>query len=466
MLEFFCSILIFFNLWNSCEEKETLKNNINSESVVLSENIELLENKRLEELKKIKLEEEFNKKNILEEKRIKKELEEKIKQEEIERLKKLEEENKHIKTPEDWVKSLYYTAYAIWNKEKYNNLLNIVENTWVNSVTIDVKTVTGYISFEMDKEKFWKVKPVSDFRIKNIKEIIKKLHEKNIYVIWRVVVFKDNLLTSKRPDLAYKWIKNKNKVWNDYSWNKYLDANSREVWDYNSEIASQAYEMWFDEINFDYVRFPSDWKISQIYSLFSKEILEKKWNLWKIKVLDNFSNYITKKLKKKHPKIILSVDVFCLVTRWDMKWIRQNLESFLLYFDYVWPMTYPSHYWKWFLWFSNPDNHPYEIIKNSILESNLQIDNLNKEIELSKNENRKIKLSNWLETDLKWENAKKIDKNQIRLWLQGFTCTRCKWATPYNSYKFWWQTKAIKDMWWNSFWVWSSSSRYYESWYK
>ncbi|MDQ7023422.1 MAG: putative glycoside hydrolase [Candidatus Gracilibacteria bacterium] len=352
------------------------------------------------------------------------------------------------------------------SKDRYNNLLSISKNTGVNSVTIDVKTVTGYTSFDFDNSKFGKIKPVSDGRITEIKEKIKELHKKGIYVVGRIVVFKDNLLTSKRPDLAYKWSYNKNLVWNDYSGNKYLDASAKEVWDYNAELASQAYEMGFDEINFDYVRFPSDGKISKIYAPFSKDIIAKYGNLGKIKVLDNFSTYFSKKLRDKHPEIILSADVFGLVTRGDMNGIGQNLESFLLNFDYVGPMTYPSHYGAGTLGFSNPDNHPYEIIKMSIQESNVQINRLNKEIELAKLEDRKVKLSNGLEAGINTSEVGNIDNSQIRLWLQGFTCTRCKGATPYNSYKFKEQTRALTDMGLKSFWVWNSGSRYYQSRYK
>jgi len=456
MTEFICSILIFLNIWNSCEidKKASLEKNAMEQKVALEK-----------EQKKLELEKFAKEKQLadLEKKRLAKIEEDK----KIAELKRIEEEKKnlHIKTP-DYVKSLYFTAYAIWNKARYNNLLNIAKNTWVNSVTIDIKTVTGYTSFDFDHSKFWKIKPTSDWRITKIKEKIKELHKKWIYVVWRIVVFKDNLLTRKRTDLAYKWTYNKNLVWNDYSGNKYLDASSKEVWDYNAELASQAYEMWFDEINFDYVRFPSDWKISKIYAPFSKDILAKNWRLWKIKVLDNFSTYFTKKLRDKHPDIILSADVFGLVTRWDMNWIGQNLESFLLNFDFVWPMTYPSHYWAGTLGFRNPDNHPYEIIKMSIKESNIQINRLNKEIELAKKENRKIKLNNGLQVSIDTKNVKVISNKKIRLWLQGFTCTRCKWATAYNSYKFKWQTKAISDMWLKSYWVWNSGSRYYQSRYK
>ena len=331
----------------------------------------------------------------------------------------------HIKTPKK-VWALYYSYSWINNEKKFQNLLKIAKNTSINSVIIDIKEVD------------WKI------TLDNLDEILKTLHWENIYTIARIVVFKDNLLTEKRPDLAYKWIWNKNKVWTDYSGNKYLDANSKEVWDYNAEIASQAYEMWFDEINFDYVRFPSDWKISKIYAPFSKEILAKNWNLWKIKVINNFSKYITDKLRKKYPKIVISADVFWLVTNWDLSTIWQSLEWFLQNFDFVAPMTYPSHYWYGFLWFKYPDNHPYEVITDALKNSYSKINKYN----LEKN------------------NIKNLDKKQIRLWLQWFSCTWCKNSTPYMDYKFKLQTKAIRDNNGSGFVVWNANSNYYQSWYK
>jgi len=116
--------------------------------------------------------------------------------------------------------------------------LDIAENTSVNSITIDIKTVSGEINFDINEKYFKNIQPVSNNRIKNIEKIIEELHSKNIYVIGRIVVFKDMLLSEKRKDLALKWKHNKEKIWTDYSGKKYLDPSSREVIDYNIAIAS------------------------------------------------------------------------------------------------------------------------------------------------------------------------------------------------------------------------------------
>lgn len=379
-------------------------------------------------------------------------------EEEKERLLILKK-SKHIKTPEK-VKSLYYTAYAAWNKNKLDSLYNLIDKTEINSVTIDIKDVSWYVSFDFDNDNFDKIKPVSNNRLNNIEELIKDLHDRNIYVIWRIVVFKDKLLASNRPDLAIKWTDQKT-VWNDYAWNKYMDPYSKEVWDYNANIANAAYDMWFDELNFDYVRFPSDWKISSTYYPFAKTIINKNPKWWKVMVIDKFSHYFTKKMREKEPEIVLSADVFGLVTRLDLMQIWQNLESFMLNFDYVWPMVYPSHYWSSFLWYSPADNYPYEIILDAMKNSKIKVDNLNKEILLAKEENRKIKINSAISSDIELENVESMDLSVIRPWFQWFSCTRCAWATNYNRYKFRRQIQALNDYDLDSWWVWNSWSNYY-----
>lgn len=374
-----------------------------------------------------------------------------------------QEDNIHIKTPET-VKSIYYTSYSAWNDKKLKNLIYLAKNKEINSVTIDIKEVDWYTAFDFWDFYFDKIKPETNNRINDVKKLIEDLHKENIYVIWRIVVFKDNLLSSKRKDLAIKKL-DKKTVWEDYSWNNYLDASSKEVWDYTVNLASASYQLWFDEINFDYVRFPSDWNISKTYYNFSNEILNQYPTYWKIVVLDKFSNYLTSKLREKHKDIKLSADVFWLVTNWDMLWIWQKLESYLLYFDYVCPMTYPSHYWVNYLWFSVPDNHPYEILLDAMKHASIKIDDLNIEIQNAKDEQRKIKLLSNYETDLQIETYSQIDKNKIRPRLQWFNCTWCKWYTTYNREKFRKQISALNDSWYYSWFVWNSSSNYYFDWY-
>jgi len=369
----------------------------------------------------------------------------------------------HLKTPSK-VKSIYYTSYSASREIKIKSLINLVKNTEINSVIIDIKTISWYVSFKMNENNFTSIKPISNNKNKIIKKLIKELHKNNIYVIARVVVFKDKSLSERRSDLAIKR-KDNWKVWSDYKWKKYLDPNSQEVWDYNVSIASEAYNIGFDEINFDYVRFPSDWYISNTYYTFSNKIIKENPKYWRVMIIDKFSNYITTKLKEKYPKIVLSADVFWLVTKYDMLSIWQSLESFVLNFDYVWPMVYPSHYWKWYLGFNNPDNYPYEIIKDSLFSSNKKIDKLNNDIKKATASWAILKIKNIFIPKANIQNIWEISKNKIRPWLQWFSCTWCKNYIPYDRVKFRKQIKALEDSNLNSWFIWNSASNYYIDWY-
>ena len=372
---------------------------------------------------------------------------------------------KHVKTPES-VKSIYYTAGAINYWPKRENLLYLLENKEINSVVIDIKTISWYTNFDMPDYHFWDIKPVSNKTIKDIKSELKLLHEKDAYIIWRIVVFKDNLITQTRPDLAIQktWT---NKVWEDHAWNTYADAWAQEIRDYHIALAKTAYEMWFDEINFDYVRFPTDGNISEAYYPHSNEIISSDASRWKIQVLDNFWEYMNKHIKEYNSDIIISADVFWLVTNTNLFQIGQNLESFLLNFDYVAPMIYPSHYWVWFLWYKQPDNQPYEIFSYALWEANKKISALNTEIQAAQKENRSISIL-W-KFDAKKSNIseiKEIQATNIRPWLQWFSCTRCPGATRYDTQKFRKQIQAVYDSWIYSWFVWSAGSNYYGEWYK
>ena len=369
----------------------------------------------------------------------------------------------HLDTPEA-VKSLYYTSFAWGSSTRINTLLNFVENSEINSVTIDIKEVDGYVAFDMSGYEFSTIQPKSNNRIKDVRTLIENLHEKGIYVIGRITVFKDKLLAETRPDLAIKWSDGKN-VWYDYKWNKYLDPYSKEVWDYTVEISKAAYDLWFDEINFDYVRFPSDGAISNTYYPFSKEIESENKKCGKIMVLDKFSSYISSQLKSEYPNIVLSADIFGLVTRSDLFRIGQNLESFLLSFDYIWPMVYPSHYWVGTLGYQVPDNYPYAIIQNALYHSNKRIDALNVQIQEAQENNEKLRIKDAFFADKDISDIDSIPKTRIRPWLQWFSCTWCKGYTQYNREKFREQIRAVEGAWLTSWWVWNSGSRYYLDWY-
>ena len=159
-----------------------------------------------------------------------------------------------------------------------------------------------------------------------------------------------------RPELALK-SKSTGKLWKNSKGLHWLDTAATEVWDYNIAIAKDVVNRGLDEINFDYIRFPSDGNLDDIT-----------YPIWKSKtpkttVVKNFYAHVRNAL----PNARLSADVFGMTTtNSDDLGIGQRLEDALPYFDAVAPMVYPSHYVSGFIGQKNPATAPYEIVKYSI----------------------------------------------------------------------------------------------------
>src|SRR3989344_6995143 len=161
----------------------------------------------------------------------------------------------HLATPVP-LKAVYMTSYVAGSPAVRQGVISLIDETEVNAVVIDIKDYTGRIAFPVN-DPVLKETGASERRISDLDELIKTLHEKNIYVIGRVSVFQDQYLVGKRPELA---VKNKHgtAAWKDHKGVRWLDAGAKPVWEYITAISKEAYARGFDEINLDYIRFPSD----------------------------------------------------------------------------------------------------------------------------------------------------------------------------------------------------------------
>jgi hypothetical protein len=262
----------------------------------------------------------------------------------------------HIQTP-DPVKAVYLTGWTAGSKKRRDEIVKMIESTELNSVVIDVKDYSGRISFEVNDPALKKI-GASERRIADIDSFIQELHSKGIYVIGRISVFQDAYMVKRRPDLAVKKLSDKTAPWKDYKGVSWLDAGAPEVWDYIVAIGKEAYSRGFDELNFDYIRFPSDGNMSDIHYPWDE-------GRQKSEVLRNFFSHLRKELSVTGA--VLSADLFGMTTtNADDLNIGQILEKTLPYFDYVSPMVYPSHYPPRFMGFPNPAAKPYEVIYYSM----------------------------------------------------------------------------------------------------
>ena len=365
------------------------------------------------------------------------------------------------------LKAIYYSAFGASRNDKINLLINWAKTTEINSVVIDVKEINGEVYIPLPMDGFGDIKPGFEIAIRDPKSLIKKLHENGIYVIARQVLFKDKKVITQRPDLAVKK-SDKKTIWKDYRGKKWLDPGSKEVWDYNINIAKEAYLLGFDEINLDYVRFPSDGPMSDIYYPISQNTIDADPNWGRSKIMDDFYYYFTKQMREQFPEIVISANVFGQVAiNDDDVSIGQILESALLYFDAVSPMAYPSHYSKYFVPFSDgPDNHPYEVIDKTLEKANIKIASINNKIVNAKADGSKIEIRPGFETNLSVNEIQKlvpVEKTDIRLWLQAFTCTWCASSKAYTRTEVKAQEKAIYDNGGDSWMLWNASSRYSSS---
>jgi len=271
---------------------------------------------------------------------------------------------RHLPTPEP-VKALYMSSWTAATPTFRSELVQLADESEINALVIDIKDYTGRIAFEVTDPKL-KVLGSADKRIADIHSFIEELHEKNIYVIGRIVVFQDPFLATKQPELAVKRVSN-GQVWKDFKGLSWLDPAAPEVWDYIIAISKEAIALGFDELNYDYVRFPSDGNMDDLaYPFFDGKSKNKS------QVLKDFFTHLKKELAGE--KIPLSIDLFGMTTtNTDDLNIGQVLEDAAPYFDYIAPMVYPSHYPPGFLNYKNPAAFPYEIIKYSMDEASRRL---------------------------------------------------------------------------------------------
>ncbi len=262
---------------------------------------------------------------------------------------------RHLPTPEA-VKAVYMTSWVGGTPSIRERLITLIDTTEVNAVVIDIKDATGKVSFDIQNEPFKSLES-SDNRIPEIRELIDRLHDKNIYVIGRIAVFQDPYLIKKWPEEAVKQKADKSKLWADHKGIGWFDAGSQKVWDYVIALAEESYAVGFDEINFDYIRFPSDGDMQNIYFPLSD-------GKAKPEVLESFFKYADEKLRVGKKPMVISADLFGMVaTNTDDLGIGQVLERAAPYFDYIAPMVYPSHFPNGWNGFKNPAEHPYDVIK-------------------------------------------------------------------------------------------------------
>jgi len=347
----------------------------------------------------------------------------------------------HVKTPAE-VKGIYMSQCVVGTTDFRQRLVDIADTTEVNSIIIDIKDYTGKLSFKPNDPAL--LEYVSDacgaLGTDAMKKFIEYLHTKNIYVIGRVTVFQDPFYSKLHPEAALK-SKSTGNVWKDKKGLAFLDPGSQEARDHVVAIAKASHDIGFDEINFDYVRYPSDGDVSDI------ELPASALGSSKPEVLEDFWSYLHSKMAEAG--ITTSADLFGMATtNFDDLGIGQVLERALPYFDYIMPMVYPSHYPPNFNGWKNPNLVVYDLI-HYVMKRGV-------ERTVASSSPIHVKGSERIGTSTPAVYTKEIfDKNKLRTWIQDFD-----YGGDYGPKEVRAQIQASNDVGLDSWIIWSPSNKY------
>ena len=262
-----------------------------------------------------------------------------------------------FKKENDQIRGIYLNGYLFNNPSKRESIEKILTNTDVNTLVIDVKTDNGHILFDTEIDE---VIYLNNERIKFTKNDLQELKEiKDIYLVGRLVVFQDPLFAKVFPDEAVF----DSRLNKPYSQNGqfFLDPSSKKVQDYIINIAIESCRLGFDEIQYDYIRYPDS--SSKFMQFDTKNDFENRVN--------NINSFLSKSRQLLHNEgCLLSADTFgYILTNKQDGGIGQNLETIVENVDFISPMVYPSHYTNGSFGYQNPNEHPYEVITAALTDA-------------------------------------------------------------------------------------------------
>lgn len=322
------------------------------------------------------------------------------------------------------IKGIYVSGW-IAGSSKMNSLIELVERTELNAMVIDVKNDSGEVTYDSKVNKVNTLQADRKKMIPHINKLLQKLKNKNIYTIARIVVFKDPFFAGKQPSIALR--KQDGGLWKDSKGIAWVDPYQAEIMQYNIEIAKEAASLGFDEIQFDYVRFPDNGK------KLDREV--KFNNPDNVTKAEQISLFLKEAKEQIEPLgVFLSADVFGMTTSsQDDMGIGQDWNLIAEQVDYICPMIYPSHYSTGNYGITHPDLKPYEIVYHALKDA--------------KQKNEKLR---------KQQKSTAV----IRPWFQSFTA---KWVHPHLKYdekQIQQQVKAAQDLGIEQYLLWNSQCKY------
>jgi len=259
------------------------------------------------------------------------------------------------------IRGIYLNAWASGSRARREELIQLARRTEINTFVMDVKDESGYLSYGTRVALAREIGADRELRIRGVRELLHRLQEAGVYPVARIVVFKDPLLALTRPDLAVQhldgapWVDGKGDLW--------VNPWAEEVWDYHIELAREAVELGFPEIQWDYIRFPDRPAAEMANAVFPGSDGRPR-----TRAVRGFLQRARAELADLD--VPLTADVFGLATTYrNDVGIGQVWEDVIDVADAVLPMVYPSHYWTGSFGYQVPNDRPYEVVAAALRDA-------------------------------------------------------------------------------------------------
>ncbi len=319
------------------------------------------------------------------------------------------------------VKGIYVSG-PVAGIARMDELIELVDQTELNAVVIDIKNDEGKVTYDMQSEQVLEIGASVNY-ISDIEALVTKCKEKNIYLIARIVAFRDPYLAERKPEWAVHT--KEGAVFRDKSGLAWVNPYERGVWDYLVEIASEAAAVGFDEVQFDYIRFSTDVKADEV------DYGPEAETVGKIDIITEFTQYIYEKLRPLG--VYVAADVFGTVieNETDQQIVGQDYVKMAEYLDYICPMIYPSHYRNGSYGIAVPDADPYHTIYGACSASVQELGALPEE-----------------------------NRAHVRAWLQSFTASWVPGHISYGPQQIRAQIKGAYDAGYDEWILWNAAVKY------
>ncbi len=330
------------------------------------------------------------------------------------------------------IKGIYVSGWTAGSNKKFSRLLELIDETELNAVVIDIKDAEGLVTYR-SKVPWTRAAGARSYAVRNISNLLSRLKEHNIYPIARLVCFRDPLLSKAYPDIALK--SKDGSLWKDRAGIGWLNPYNKEGWKYLLDLSKEAASLGFKEIQYDYVRFPTDGDIKNIAYGKGTSISGRS------KAISEFLAYAKAELKPFG--VVVSADLFGIAAT-DVRggrYIGQDMVKMAREADYISPMIYPSHYANVRqngtgqlindVLFKYPDLEPYSVVYNSLAVAQKRL------------QNSKV-------------------SGRLRPWLQAFTASYLgkDRYQPYGGKQIKQQIKAVSDAGIGEWMLWNANNRY------